>query len=106
MELPHRRRSSAGGLRVTDGAQIGAPEAGPSSVSGDGFKASSSSQSDSLRFLHRIRTPSSILALAVDDHCVFAGLQGGKIQVCLNQKRQALATLINSKLLGLVFCFV
>lgn len=31
---------------------------------------------------HRVKASRSVLALALDDDCVFAGLQGGDIVVC------------------------
>jgi hypothetical protein len=84
MELPHRRRPSAGGRRQKDAIGNGLAEGDLRATRNDDVeKVSSLQRADSLTFLHRIRTPSSILALAVDDQCVFAGLQGGKIQVCV-----------------------
>ena len=98
MELPHRQPSSAGRSREIDGDRDGAPEANIGLADGTGVKEGSSpgAQADSLKFLHRIRTASSILALAVDDQCVFAGLQGGKIQVCLVRIRLYLTGLMRS----------
>lgn len=32
---------------------------------------------------HRVQASRSVLALALNDECVFAGLQGGHIAVCL-----------------------
>ena len=32
---------------------------------------------------HRVQTSRSVLALVLDEECVFAGLQGGDIVVCL-----------------------
>lgn len=82
MELPHRRRPSGGGSRGADAVNTRAAEDSIDSGRGDGiYEAPPSPQADSLKLLHRIRTPSSVLALAVDEQCVFAGLQGGRIQV-------------------------
>jgi di- and tripeptidase len=49
---------------------------------------------------HRVQASRSVLAVALDKDCVFAGLQGGDILVCTGKKYIGNIT---DKLLGLVF---
>ena len=89
MPLPHRRRSSTAQKGVVREAERKkddgcSPLESDVVIEKDAQDGALESPAEGMKFLHRVRAQSSILALAVDEQCVFAGLQGGKIQVDTN----------------------
>lgn len=52
---------------------------------------------------HRVQASRSVLAVALDEECVFAGLQGGDILVCDCTQILTESRFTNHQLIGLVF---